>query len=62
MNIELLRKVIARYMSLHPNDDFGIEKCWEEMTDILSDNISATISFFERECTDEEFLLAWLCV
>ena len=30
MNIELLREVIARCMSIDPNDDFGIEKCWEE--------------------------------
>lgn len=58
MNVELLRRVIAHYVSLHPNDDFGIEKCWREMTDILSNDISATISFFERECTDEEFY--WL--
>ena len=58
MNIELLRKVIEQYMSLHPNDDFAVEKCWGEMTDILSNDIFATISFFERECTDEE--LYWL--
>ena len=58
MNIEQLRGVIERNMALDPNDDFGTEKCWEEMTIILSDNISATIHFFESECTDEE--LYWL--
>lgn len=58
MNIELLRKIFARYVTLDPNDDFGIEKCWNEMTDILSADISATISFFDRDCTDEEFY--WL--
>lgn len=46
MNIEQLRKVITRCAALDPNDDFGMKKCWEEMTVILSDDISATIHFF----------------
>lgn len=58
MNIKQLREVITRCAALDPNDDFGMEKCWEEMTIILSDNISATIHFFESVCTDEE--LYWL--
>lgn len=58
MNIEQLRRVIARCASLHPNDDFATEKCWDEMTTILSDNISATLRFFKSECTNEEFY--WL--
>lgn len=58
MNIKLLREIFSRYVSLDPNDDFCIEKCWEEMTDILSEDILATFHFFESECTDEE--LYWL--
>ena len=58
MNIEQLREVITHCAALDPNDDFGMEKCWEEMTEILSGNISATIHFFESVCTDEE--LYWL--
>ena len=58
MNIEQLRGVIARNMALDPNDDFGTEKCWEEMTAILSEDIIATLHYFENECTDEE--LYWL--
>ena len=58
MNIEQFREVITRCTALDPNDDFGMEKCWEEMTIILSDDISATIHFFESVCTDEE--LYWL--
>ena len=55
MNIEQLRGVIERNMALDPNDDFGTEKCWEEMTAILSEDIVATLHYFENECTDEEF-------
>ena len=58
MNIEQLRGIIARNMALDPNDDFGTEKCWEEMTAILSEDIVATLHYFENECTDEEFY--WL--
>ena len=58
MNIEQLREVITRCAALDPNDDFGMEKCWDEMTEILSDDIPATIHFFESVCTDEE--LYWL--
>lgn len=58
MNIEQLRGVIERNMALDPNDDFGTEKCWEEMTAILSEDIIATLHYFENECTDEEFY--WL--
>ena len=58
MNITRLREVISRLVSLDPNDDFGIEKCWNEMTEILTEDISATINFFQNDCTDEEFY--WL--
>ena len=58
MNIEQLRGIIERNMALDPNDDFGTEKCWEEMTAILSEDIVATLHYFENECTDEEFY--WL--
>ena len=58
MNIEQLRGVIERNMALDPNDDFGTEKCSEEMTAILSEDIVATLHYFENECTDEEFY--WL--
>lgn len=58
MDIMKLRAVITQNMSLDPSDDFGAEKCWREMTDILADDISASILYFERDCTDEEFY--WL--
>ena len=58
MDKEALRNVIARFLQLHPEDDFGIEECWSEMTDILSKDINATLEFFKNDCTDEEFY--WL--
>ncbi|MBQ8135265.1 MAG: hypothetical protein IJ192_12810 [Clostridia bacterium] len=58
MNINKLRESILELISLHPNDDYGTENCWKEETEILSENISETINFFENQCTDEEFF--WL--
>lgn len=58
MDVTMLREQIARLVSLDPNDDFGIEKCWNEMTAILSKDISSTIHFFENDCMNEE--LYWL--
>ena len=58
MNIDLLRKSVENCISLNPNDDFGMQKCWTEMINILSGDITATIHFFEAKCTDEE--LYWL--
>lgn len=58
MNIEKLRASIIKLSSLHPEDDYGSEKCWDEQTEILSACVSDTIHFFASECTDEEFF--WL--
>ena len=58
MNINKLRESILELISIHPNDDYGTEKCWKEETEILSENISETINFFKNQCTDEEFY--WL--
>lgn len=58
MDKEALRNALAKLFQLHPEDDFGIEECWNEMTDILSKDIDSTIDFFKNECSDEEFY--WL--
>lgn len=58
MNINKLKESILELLSLHPNDDYGTEKCWKEETEILSEDISETIDFFKNQCTDEEFF--WL--
>ena len=34
---------------------FGIEKCWNEEIEILGEDVDATISFLQNECTAEEF-------
>lgn len=37
---------------------FGIEKCWSQEIEILCEDVDATISFLQNECTAEEF--SWI--
>ena len=37
---------------------FVIEKCWNEEIEILGEDVDATISFLQNECTAEEF--SWI--
>ncbi|MDD6700775.1 hypothetical protein [Mogibacterium kristiansenii] len=37
---------------------FGIEKCWSQEIEMLSEDVDATISFLQNECTAEE--LSWI--
>ena len=58
MNVEKLRQILEKRMNLHPEDP-TVEIYWKEETDIFSENIDATIAFFENECTIKE--LTWFC-
>lgn len=58
MNVEALRAVVSKMLFLHSYDDDEMETCCREAKDILSNNVSDAILFFQTECTDEEFF--WL--
>lgn len=55
MNISKAREIISTRKSLHPDDDYATYVCWEQLTNILSEDIHKTILFIENECSDEEF-------
>lgn len=50
-------KIIEKRKKLHLEDDFGIQKCWDEITHLLSNNESETIEFLES-CSEEQ--LFWI--
>lgn len=58
MDIKILREVLASYVKLETNEIAVKERYWSKLTDILSADIPATITYFENDCTDEEFY--WL--
>ena len=55
MNIVLLRKTVAEAIALHPEDDYGFERCCKIMTEILTENMTETVDHLKNQCTDEEF-------
>lgn len=42
--------------SINEEDDFGLERSWEKLTDILSINEGETISYL-KNCSKEDLLL-----
>ncbi|MBC1228074.1 hypothetical protein [Listeria booriae] len=45
--------ILEERKSLNINDDFGIEKSWNEMTELLSQNEMETINYLE-ESTEKD--------
>lgn len=62
MNIEKFREIIKERNRIseecYDEWTFGIEQCWEQEIEILSRDISATMSFLQNECTADEF--SWI--
>lgn len=58
MNVSDLREELDHRLSLHLNDDYGLEESWKKITAILSENVIKTIDYIYNECTDEE--LFWI--
>lgn len=52
---ERFSHLILKRLSLENNDDFGLEKIWEEEISILTENLEKTINYISNECPDEEF-------
>lgn len=50
-------KIIKKRRKLNLKDDFGIQKCWDEITHLLSNNELETIEFLES-CSKEQ--LFWI--
>ncbi len=58
MDTNRLREIIEYKKTLDINDP-AIMDCWKKEAELLSENVSETISFIDNECTDDEFY--WLC-
>ena len=62
MNIEKFREVIKERNRIASEccDEwtFGIELCWKQEIQILSEDIPSTISFLQNDCTAEEY--SWI--
>ncbi|MBC1944525.1 hypothetical protein HCA15_10900 [Listeria booriae] len=50
--------ILEKRKSLNINDDFGIEKCWNEMTELLSQNEMETINYLEESTEKDLFYIS----
>lgn len=55
---DTINRIIEKRLGLHINDDFALHECWENETEILSEDVSTTIEFILNTCDDETFY--WL--
>lgn len=58
MNTSELRNELSCRLAIDANDDYGRNKSWEKLAEILSKNVLEAMEFFQHEFTDEEFY--WL--
>jgi len=62
MNIDKFREIIKERNRIarecYDEWTFGIEQCWKQELEILSEDISSTINFLENECTADEY--SWI--
>lgn len=53
MLYEQIKEILSRRKKLHPEDDNGIQKCWDELIELLSKDEDNTIECLNL-CTDSE--------
>ncbi|QPZ42220.1 hypothetical protein I7X10_20555 [Bacillus halotolerans] len=58
MNLEKkVEAILIKRKKLNHNDDYGIQKSWDELIEVLSENEENTISYIEN-CNKED--LYWI--
>ena len=55
LNIKRMKEIIAERAKTDAEDDYGIEKCWKELTKVLSEDIASTIHYIDTDCSEYEF-------
>ena len=58
MDVNKFREIIKQRENTDNEWDYGIEQCWKQEIEILSEDIPSTIEFLKNECTAEEF--SWI--
>ena len=50
-----ISEVVSKRITLHIEDDFGTQKCWDREIEILTRDMTETIKFIENDCSDDIF-------
>ena len=56
MDVQKFREVLKKLDETEIEYDYGIEMCWKEEVEILSEDIPSTIAYLKNECTADEFV------
>ncbi len=60
MNIQKFKEILIERERIAKETrdewDYGIEKCQQELVDVLSEDIISTVKFLNTECTAEQFV------
>ena len=59
MDVQRVKEVIKKRNETHDEYDYGVEMCWKEEIEILSEDVPSTVTYLKNECTADEF--AWIC-
>lgn len=58
MDVQKFREVLKKRDETHDEYDYGLEMCWKEEVEILSEDIPSTIKYLKNDCTEDEF--SWI--
>lgn len=56
MDVQKFREVLKKLNETEIEYDYGIEMCWKEEVEILSEDIPSTIEYLQNQCTADEFV------
>nr|MDK8582778.1 hypothetical protein [Lactobacillus iners] len=56
MDVQKFREVLKELNETEIEYDYGIEMCWKEEVEILSEDIPSTVEYLKNECTADEFV------
>ena len=59
MDVQRFKEVIKKRDETHDEYDYGVEMCWKEEIEILSEDVPSTVAYLKNDCTADEF--AWIC-
>ena len=52
-----VRGILSRHERIHPEDSYGLDRYWKDLSDALLEDVNAYISFLINDCTDTELIL-----
>lgn len=53
-NTKIIREIIQKRAATNDEWQAGVEQCWAELTDALTENIEVTRKFLLEDCTADE--------